>query len=155
MRRKVSRCATSTWIRVDGRNFNEFGGIERDKEATMAAVTILRRKGDSQMTNSEQSKPVDWVNVAAGSALVVGGLLFLSEKRRAGLAVAAAGSALAVLGQQETVRSWWTQFPTVINQVQEIVGKIQHKMSELAAHRDALDDVITQAIGEEAPVGRM
>ena len=120
----------------------------------MAAVMILRRKGEAQMTSSEESKPVDWVNVAAGSALVVGGLLFLSEKRRAGMAVAAAGSALAVLGQQETVRSWWTQFPTVIDQVQEIVGKIQHKMSELAARRDALDDAITQAIGDEEPVGR-
>lgn len=120
----------------------------------MAAVMILKRRGDSQMTRSEQSKPVDWVSVAAGGALVVGGLLFLSEKRRAGLAVAAAGSALALLGEQETVRSWWTQFPAVIDQVQEIVGKVQHKMSELAAHRDALDDVITQAIGDEQPVGR-
>ena len=129
-------------------------GIERDEEATMAAVMILRRKGDSQMTSSEQSKSVDWVNVAAGTALVVGGLLFLSEKRRAGLAVATAGSALAVLGQQDTMRTWWTQFPAVIDQVQEIVGKIQHKMSELAARRDALDDAITQAIGDEEPVGR-
>lgn len=130
------------------------GGIESEEEAGMAAVMILKRRGDSQMTRSEQSKPVDWVSVAAGGALVVGGLLFLSEKRRAGLAVAAAGSALALLGEQETVRSWWTQFPAVIDQVQEIVGKVQHKMSELAAHRDALDDVITQAIGDEQPVGR-
>jgi len=109
----------------------------------MSAVTILAgRKGDRAMAQSEQSKPVDWVNVVAGSALVVGGLLFLSEKRRAGMAVAAAGSALAMISQEETVRAWWRQFPVLVDQVQHLVSQAQSKMSEFAARRDSLNEVL-------------
>lgn len=115
----------------------------------MGAVTILSsRKGERAMANSEQSKPVDWVNVAAGSALVVGGLLFLSEKRRAGMAVAAAGSALAIISQEETVRAWWRQFPVLVDQVQHLVGQVQHKMSEFAAKRDSLNEALESVVGE-------
>jgi hypothetical protein len=114
----------------------------------MGTVTILRRKKRYPEMTTEQSKPVDWVTVAAGSALVIGGLLFLSEKRRAGLALAAAGSALAVIGEEETLRKWWAQFPVVVDQVQSLVSQVQSKVSEFAAKRDSLHEVLSGVVGD-------
>jgi hypothetical protein len=116
--------------------------------ASMGTVTILRRKKRYPEMTTEQSKPVDWVTVAAGSALVIGGLLFLSEKRRAGLALAAAGSALAVIGEEETLRKWWAQFPVVVDQVQSLVSQVQSKVSEFAAKRDSLHEVLSGVVGD-------
>ncbi len=114
----------------------------------MAAVPIfLRRKESSEMTDSRSK--VDWVNVAAGGALVVGGLLLLSEKKRVGMAVAATGTALALIGQEETVRAWWKQFPLVVDQVQTLVSEAQSKLSEFAARRDALHETFS-GLNEES-----
>lgn len=89
----------------------------------------------------------DWVNMAAGSALVVGGVLLLSRRRRAGVAVAAAGTALALLEHRETVRSWWIQLPSLVENVQDAVTQVQTKVRDLADRRDAIIEAIT-SLGE-------
>ena len=53
----------------------------------------------------------EWVGVAVGGTLLLGSVLLISGKRRAGLMVTAAGTALALLEEQETVRSWWNALP--------------------------------------------
>jgi hypothetical protein len=121
----------------------------------MAAISILRRrKGYPEMAISQQGKKVDWTNVAAGSALVVGGFLLLTEKKRAGMAVAAAGTALALIGQEDTVRAWWKQFPLIVDQVQLLVGQVHDKMNEFAAKRDSLNDALNNAVEEGAALWR-
>ncbi len=89
----------------------------------------------------------DWANLAAGTALVAGGLLLLTRRRKAGVAVAAAGTALALLEHRDTVRSWWIQLPSLVENVQDAVTQVQAKVRELADRRDAIIEAIT-SLGE-------
>ena len=68
---------------------------------------------------------MNWVGFAAGGTLVAGGLLMLTGERRAGIVAAASGTALALLDQQETLRSWWNALPGYIDQVQGVLGQVQ------------------------------
>jgi hypothetical protein len=108
-----------------------------ESEAIMSAVSILRRRHDLASESAPPVEPVDWVNVAAGTALVAGGLLILGRQRRSGMAVAAAGTALALLDHQDTLRAWWHELPSFMNQVQHLVGQVQERVSEISARREA------------------
>ena len=86
----------------------------------MAIAPVPKRDKDSSFHVTEsQSDSVDWVRIAAGTALLAGGLLLLTGQKRAAMAVAAAGTALAMLDQQEMLRSWWRELPGYIDQVQK------------------------------------
>ena len=77
------------------------------------------------------------VGYIAAGALVAGGLLLLSGRNRAGVVVATAGSALALLNHQEAVRSWWLALPVYINEVQRTINQVQDAVGQLAVKRGA------------------
>jgi hypothetical protein len=45
---------------------------------------------------------------------------------------------LAVLDQQETLRSWWNALPGYIDQVQGLLGQVQDTVNDVAIKREAL-----------------
>ena len=101
------------------------------------AVTVLRKARTAPSVHGEPEPP-DWVAVAASGSLIAGGLLLLAGKKRAGLVAAASGTALAVLGHEDTVRHWWDSLPrylgqahSVLDQAQEVVEKIADKGQSL------------------------
>jgi uncharacterized protein Yka (UPF0111/DUF47 family) len=59
------------------------------------------------------------------------------------LVMAMAGAALTLLGQQETVREWWEDFPEYVDHVQKLVGRVQSSMEELSSTRDNLHQALT------------
>jgi hypothetical protein len=87
---------------------------------------------------------MNWVGFAAGGSLVGAGLLLLAGERRAGMVAAATGTALAMLDQKETLHSWWIALPDYIDQVQEVLGKVQDTVNEVAAKREALRRVLAR-----------
>lgn len=97
-----------------------------------------RRTGSPDDPAIEQTESPDWIKFAAGGALIAGGLLLLSNKRRAGLIVGAAGAGLAVADQQDAVRSLWNQVPGYIDRVQSLIGQVQSKVDTFSAKRDSL-----------------
>jgi len=86
----------------------------------------------------EVRESMDWVEIAAGSALLVGGLLMLAGKRRAGTVLAASGGALTLLDQQEAVRKWWNRLPGYIEEVQRVADQVQEVAEDLAVKREKL-----------------
>jgi len=87
---------------------------------------------------AHECETVNWIGFAAGTTLAVAGILLLSGNRRAGMVAAATGTTLAVLDQQETLRSWWNALPVYIDQVQQILGQVQDTVNEVAVKREAL-----------------
>lgn len=110
----------------------------------MGIVSIPKRSfQDSPAAPGLEPETRDWVEVAAGGSLLAGGLLMLTGQRRAGLVMAMAGAALTLLGQQETVRDWWEQFPGYVDRVQNLIGRVQGSMDELSVTRRNLHEALT------------
>jgi hypothetical protein len=84
----------------------------------------------------------DWVRYAAAGTLAAGAILLLSGQRRAGLVAAASGTALAMIDQQATVRTWWDALPGYIANVQNLLGQAQRMVENISAQRDRLREVI-------------
>ncbi|MGA9071610.1 MAG: hypothetical protein WB424_15200 [Terracidiphilus sp.] len=91
-----------------------------------------------------EDERINWVGFAAGGSLVTAGLLLLAGKQKAGMVAAATGTALALLDQQETLHEWWNGLPTYIDQVQNVLGKVQDTVNEVAVKREALRRVLAQ-----------
>lgn len=104
--------------------------------ASMAVPRLVRSSGH------DEADGVDWIKIAAGGTLLAGGLLVLTGNRKAGIATAAAGTALALLDQQQLIRSWWNQIPGYVDQVQNLIGKMQGAIDDMAEKREKLRDAL-------------
>jgi hypothetical protein len=86
----------------------------------------------------------NWVRMAAGGSLLAGGLMLLTSNRKAGMVTAAAGTALALLDQQETVKLWWDALPGYIDKVQDLLGRVEATVSELDGQRARLEKILSR-----------
>jgi len=80
-----------------------------------------------------------WTGLLAAGALAASGVLLITGKRRAGMVLAASGTALALLDQQKTLESWWKVLPGYLDDVQQLLSHVQGSVDELAAQREKLD----------------
>ena len=111
----------------------------------MVVVPLSQPVNDfSAMPEIVESETMNWVGFAAGGTLVTAGLLLLAGERRAGMVAAASGTALALLDQQETLHSWWNALPGYIDEVQDVLAKVQDTVNEVAAKREELRRVLAR-----------
>jgi len=111
----------------------------------MVVVPLAQREMDVAVRrNVCEPEGPNWVRIAAGGSLFAGGLLLLTGRVRAGLATAAAGTVLAAIDQQETVKSVWNALPGYIDQVQHMLGKVEETVAEVAAQRERLHAILTR-----------
>jgi hypothetical protein len=111
----------------------------------MVVVPLSKSANDSARTpGAQESEAMNWIGFAAGGTLVTAGLLLLAGERRAGMVAAASGTALALLDQQKTLHSWWNALPGYIDQVQEVLSKVQDTVNEVADKREALRRVLAR-----------
>ena len=85
---------------------------------------------------------VHWVRIASAATLIAGGALLLSGRRRAGLFVAATGTALALLDQQDMLQKWWEALPGYIDDIQLLLNQAEGAVEEFAAQREKLGNVL-------------
>jgi hypothetical protein len=84
------------------------------------------------------SKSNDWLAYSACGSLLAGGVLLLTGNRRAGLLAAIAGTTLAMLDQQETVRSWWNALPGLMDDANRMIGQVQNVVQNVDVQREKL-----------------
>ena len=109
----------------------------------MGAAPLLDQTNGTQFDRPGlQNEKLNWVTYAAGTSLILGGLLLLSGKRRAGIVSASAGTALALLDQKETVSSWCLALPVYLNEVQNTLNHVQNAVNDLAAKRQTLHRIL-------------
>jgi len=80
----------------------------------------------------------EMVRFAAAGTLVASGALLLSGNRRAGMLAAAAGTALAMLDEQATLRLWWDALPVYLDEAQALLGRVQGAIDDIATQREKL-----------------
>jgi hypothetical protein len=79
--------------------------------------------------------------VAAGT-LLAGGALIATGHRRAGVAVAAAGTAIALFQEQEAVKEWWQKLPGFLSDAQTLLDKIEGYLAEATIQGQRLQGIL-------------
>jgi hypothetical protein len=111
----------------------------------MVVVPLAKPVEQSKATSSiRKACPASWVSIAAAGTLAAGGALILSGKPRAGMATAAAGTALIMLDQQEAVRRWWNALPGYLAEIQDTLGRVQTALDDISAQRERLHKLLTK-----------
>ena len=85
-----------------------------------------------------------WMRKVAAGSLFVSALLLVGGKRRAGLAVAAAGAALALLENPDAVRDAWNSMPRYVRAGQDFLVRIEDFVDELNKQGARLRKVLNQ-----------
>jgi len=101
-------------------------------------VVVPLQAGTEEMTvktTSGGENSNQWIRYAAAGTLAASGALFVTGFRKAGLAAAVSGVALAMLDQQDEVRKWWNAVPGFLEDIQTLLSKAQ----------DAVEDVTEQS----------
>lgn len=111
----------------------------------MVVVPLTQPERDRKMERfSFDLEGTNWARIAAGAGLLAGGLLLLAGNRKAGLLTAGAGTALALLDQQETVKVWWDALPGQIDKVQDVLGRVEATVTELEEQHGRLNRIFAK-----------
>lgn len=110
-------------------------------------------KNQDPAPNTLGIEVADWTRVLAAGAIVTGGLLLLTGWRRTGMLTAAAGTALTLLDQEETIRSWWSVVPGYIDDVQRVLTQVETTVDDIEAKRETLRQILSKRTPAEQPYG--
>jgi hypothetical protein len=103
----------------------------------MMTVPIPRTGQTTQLRSLSSGAPAtlpkqDWTHFIAAGTVVAGGALMAFGHKRAGLAVAAAGTALALLEEPEVLDRWWKSLPAYLAEAQGFLDKIEGYMEDVS-----------------------
>jgi len=114
----------------------------------MAVVQFSESVNDPELVpltgDSSGGANDDWLLYAAAGTLVASGVLLVTGNRKAGLAVAATGAALAMLDQQETVKAVWDALPEYLGEIQGLLARIEGTVEEISAQGARLRSALGQ-----------
>jgi hypothetical protein len=88
------------------------------------------------------AKDVPWVRTVAVGTLITSVVLLLSGKRKAGVAVAAAGTIFALVEEPETVKEWWDSMPRYVKTAQHFLGRVEGFVEQLAEQGETVRRLI-------------
>jgi hypothetical protein len=74
---------------------------------------------------------IPWTRSVAAGSLIVSALLLVSGKRKSGVAVAAAGAAIALLEDPQAVRNAWESMPRFVRAGQDFMVRLEDFVDEL------------------------
>jgi hypothetical protein len=98
--------------------------------------------GSASLPAPGQASSPDWTHYVAAGTLVAGGVLMVTGHKRAGMAVAAAGTVLALIEEQDSIKSWWKGLPGYLNDAQEFLDKIEGYLQEAAVQGERLQGML-------------
>ena len=113
----------------------------------MIAVPIPRTGQPTQLRSlgtgsATPSKSTDWTHLLAAGTVVAGGALMIAGHKKAGLAVAAAGTALVLLEEPEVLDKWWKSLPAYLAEAQGFLDKIEGYLDEASAQGHRIQSIL-------------
>jgi hypothetical protein len=87
-----------------------------------------------------------WTRGLAAGSLLTGAVLLATGRRRAGLAVTAAGALIALLEESDNVREVWEKLPDYIQTAQEALGRFEAFTQDLAEQGEKIRRVIREQV---------
>jgi hypothetical protein len=85
-----------------------------------------------------------WTRALAAGSFIAGAYLLFSGRRKAALAVAAAGAAVAVLDHPDTAREIWDKFPSYLRAGQDFLVRAEDFVEDLAKKGEKFRQALTK-----------
>ena len=107
------------------------------------ATDSLKQQGNRLL---DQGWDKNWVRTVAAGSLVTGAILLACGKRKAGLAIAAAGTVFALVEDPEGVKKVWNNIPDYLDSGHGLLSRFEKFVGEVTAQGDKLRSVVEKAV---------
>jgi len=107
------------------------------------AAESLKQQGTRLLDNGWDK---NWVRTVAAGSLVTGAVLLASGKRKAGLAIAAAGTIFALVEDPEGVKKVWNNIPDYLDNGHSLLSRFEKFVGEVTAQGDKLRAVVEKVV---------
>ena len=101
------------------------------------APSVVYPQGHMEKRAETRPDP-DWMRIGVGATLLTGSLLLLTGKRRAGMLMTAAGTALAMVEHKDLVSECWNALPAYLDQAQKLLDQAAATVDDLTEKRDKI-----------------
>jgi hypothetical protein len=107
------------------------------------AADTLKLQGN-RLVDEDWNK--NWVRTVAAGTLVTGAVLLASGKRKAGLAIAAAGTVFALVEDPEGVKKVWNNIPDYLDNGHNLLTRFEKFIGELTSQGEKLRSVVEKVV---------
>ena len=107
------------------------------------AADTLKYQGN-RLVDQDWNK--NWVRTVAAGSLVTGAVLLASGKRKAGLAIAAAGTVFALVEDPEGVKKVWNNIPDYLDNGHNLLCRFEKFIGELTSQGEKLRSVVEKVV---------
>ena len=107
------------------------------------AADTLKYQGN-RLVDQDWNK--NWVRTVAAGTLVTGAVLLASGKRKAGLAIAAAGTVFALVEDPEGVKKVWNNIPDYLDNGHNLLSRFEKFIGELTSQGEKLRSVVEKVV---------
>jgi hypothetical protein len=107
------------------------------------AADTLKYQGNRLL---DQDLDKNWVRTVAAGTLVTGAILLATGRRKAGLAIAAAGTAFALVEDPEGVKKVWNNIPDYLDNGHNMLSRFEKFIGELTSQGEKLRSVVEKVV---------
>jgi hypothetical protein len=107
------------------------------------SLTSIPKQIEARLPNSVRSVP--WTRSLAAGTLLTSAILLVLGRRKAALAVAAAGGAVALIEDPDGVRKFWNEIPNYVQAGQRMLARFEGVIEQVAEQGESLKDVLKRA----------
>lgn len=107
------------------------------------AADTLKYQGN-RLVDQDWNK--NWVRTVAAGTLVTGAVLLASGKRKAGLAIAVAGTVFALVEDPEGVKKVWNNIPDYLDNGHNLLSRFEKFIGELSSQGEKLRSVVEKVV---------
>ena len=104
------------------------------------SLSTLPRQLEARLPSNLQSVP--WTRSLAAGTLLAGVVLLIMGRRKAAVAVAAAGTAVALIEDPESVRKFWNNVPGYVQAGQRALARLEGLVEQVAEQGAKLTDIL-------------
>jgi hypothetical protein len=110
------------------------------------SLTPIRRQIEANIPDSlaEISAKIPWTSVFAAGTLVASAILLMRGKRKPALAVAAAGTVVALVDNADAARELWDNLPGYVRAGQDLLVKVEDFVDDLSKQGGKLRDAFVR-----------
>ena len=107
------------------------------------SLTTFPRQIEAKLPSN--LKAVPWTRSLAAGTLLASAVLLVTGKRKAAVAVAAAGTAVALIEDPESVRRFWDEIPNYVQAGQRALARMEGLVEQAAEQGARLKDILRRA----------